>query len=94
MTVQSLPKRVRISLEVVFREMSVGAVLVDLDGERHYGLDEVGTRMFQLLDKHGDVLEVIAILLSEYDIEEMQLRADLAGLIQKLVEFRLADVEA
>ena len=50
--VLSLPERVRVSPELVVRKSNDGAVLVDLAGQGYYGLDRVGVRMLQLLEKH------------------------------------------
>lgn len=77
----------------MLHETSDGAVLVDLGTEGCYGIDEVGTRMLQLLDENGDVAETVAALLQEYDVQEAQLRADLEGLIQRLAALGLVVAE-
>ena len=52
--------------------------------DRYYHLDDVGTRMWQLLAESGETESVVSQLLAEYDIEEETLRQDLAALITKL----------
>lgn len=89
----SLPKRVIPSPEVLFRELEGEAVMLDLGSERYYGLDEVGARIWQLLDEHHDVETVVAQVLSEYEVEEEQLRSDLADLIENLVDAGLVTIE-
>ncbi len=89
----SLPRRVIPSSDVLFRELEGEAVMLDLGSERYFGLDEVGARVWQLLDEHHDVETVVAQMLAEYDVEEEQLRSDLAELIDNLAEAGLVTVE-
>jgi len=88
----SLPKRVIPSPDVLFRELEGEAVMLDLGSERYFGLDEVGARIWQLLDQHHDVETVVAQVLAEYEVGEEQLRRDLADLIENLVDAGLVTV--
>ena len=88
-----LPKRVVIPPDVLSRELDNEGVLLNLETERYYTLDDVGMRMWQLLAERGDVETVVAQLLDEYDVDEATLRRDLADLIARLVEAELVTVE-
>ena len=88
-----LPKRVVIPPDVLSRELDGEGVLLNLETERYYTLDDVGIRMWQLLAEHGDVETVVAQLLDEYNVEQATLRHDLADLIAGLVEANLITVE-
>lgn len=88
-----LPKRVIPSSDVLFRELEGEAVMLDLGSERYYGLDEVGARIWQLLEEHHDVETVISEMLAEYDVEEEQLRSDLSVLIENLADAGLVTIE-
>ena len=90
---QELPQRVRLSPEVLFRELEGEAVMLDLETERYYGLDETGTRIWQLLDEHGETEAVVAQMLCEYDVAEEQLRNDLVSLLGELAEAGLIRLE-
>ena len=91
---KTLPRRVAPSPEVLFRELDGEAVMLDLDSEKYFGLDEVGTRIWQLLDEHRDVETVVTHLLEEYEVEEEVLRQDMADLIERLVDAGLVQIEA
>lgn len=88
-----LPQRVTLSPEVLFRELDGEAVMLDLETERYYGLDEVGTRIWQLFAEHQDTETVVAQMLAEYEVEEEQLRQDLAALLGELAEAGLVRFE-
>ena len=75
--------------DVLFHELAGEAVLLNLESGKYFGLDEVGTRMWQLLAEHGQIEPVIQALMAEYDVEESKLRSDLLDLVNNLVEHGL-----
>lgn len=75
---------VTISPEVLSQEVSGEIVLLDLQSENYFGLDEVGTRIWQLLQKDGEVQAVFDTLLHEYDVDAAQLKSDLTILLSEL----------
>ena len=77
---------VRISDNVVYRELAGESVLLNLTSGIYFGLDEVGTRIWDLLAEHRDSEKIIPMLIAEYDVDEAQLRRDVAGLIAQLSE--------
>ena len=88
-------RRVQISPEVLFQEVSGETVLLDLKSESYFGLDVVGTRMWGLLQSGSTLGEVVEALLSEYEVDRETLESDVgklledleqAGLIQYVVE--------
>jgi len=79
------PRRVVVAPDVVFRQVSGEAVILDLASERYYGLDETGTRMWVLLAEAGDLAIVHERLLEEYDVDPQVLRHDLADLVARLL---------
>jgi len=77
----NLNQTVIFSPEVISQEVSGETVLLDLESECYFGLDAVGTRIWQLIRASGDLRTIYSTLLDEYDVEETQLRADLEALI-------------
>jgi len=69
---------------VLFQTVADEAVLLNMDDNRYYGLDDVATRMWQLLMEHGDEEAVVRQMLEEYDVEEMVLRQDFAALVAEM----------
>lgn len=83
---------VTMSPDVLFQDLEGEAVLLNLANEKYYGLDDVGTRMWQALEEHGHVETVVLRMLAEYEVDESTLRKDLADLIGKLSETGLVSV--
>ena len=69
---------------VMFRELDGEAVLLNLQNEMYYGLDEVGTRMWQLLTTSDSVQAAMNTMLEEFDVSPQTLEQDLADLITEL----------
>lgn len=89
----TLPGYVEIPSDVLFQELQGEAVLLNLQTERYYGLDPVGTRMWQLMTENGDVAAAFDQLSKEYEVAPDRLREDMAQLLAKLSELGLLKVE-
>ena len=76
--------KIQVSGDVVTRNLMGEAVLLDLAAGVYYGLDRVGTRIWQLLEQHEGTEPIVRAMLDEYDVEEPRLRADLERLIREL----------
>jgi hypothetical protein len=88
------PKRVSISDAVIFQEIEGECVLLNMTSEQYYGLDDVGTRMWQLLSEHGRPAAVLEQLRKDYGVDEGTLRRDLGAFIADLQAEGLVEVEA
>jgi hypothetical protein len=75
---------IHISKDVLFQELAGETVLLDLASESYFGLDEVGTRIWQLLQAGQGEAEIIETLLDEYEVERQELENDVAELLEKL----------
>ncbi len=82
----TLADHVTISHEVLFQELDGEAVLLDLASESYFGLDDVGTRIWQLLQEHGSLRKVFDTMLDEYDVEPERLEQDLLKHIGELAD--------
>jgi hypothetical protein len=86
-------KRISISPNVLVRELGGETVVLDLKTERYLGLDEVGTRMWNLLLASGSIESASKALLQEYDVEPSRLEGDLRQFVDKLIDHGLVTVE-
>ncbi|MGE0705571.1 MAG: PqqD family protein [Vicinamibacterales bacterium] len=78
------PGRVRPAEHVLSQELEGETVLLNLETERYFGLDRVGTRFWQLLTEHGSSETVVTRMLEEFEVEEAALRADVDRLLEAL----------
>jgi hypothetical protein len=71
---------------VIFRILGDEAVILNLATGTYFGLDSVGSRIWQLITEHGSEESVIETLGTEYEVEEGRLRQDLDHLIRQLMD--------
>ena len=79
-------KRAVVPDNVLFRELEGESVLLDIETETYFGLDEVGTRMWSRLTESPSVQQAYDILQGEYDVTPETLKSDLTELIERLAD--------
>ena len=77
--------RLRVSDDVVFRELDGEAVILNLESGTYFGLDEVGTRFWQLIEQDERIDTALATLEEEFEVTVEVLRADIERLVLALV---------
>jgi hypothetical protein len=93
LTLKLESQKVTISKEALSQEVNGETVILDLKSESYFGLDEVGTRIWQLLQEHGDLQQTFDAMLDEFDVDEEQLHQDLNELVGKLEEAGLISLQ-
>ncbi len=88
----SFNRCVRVPDHVLFRELEGESVLLNIKNENYLGLDDVGTRMWNVLTTSASIQEAFKTLLQEYAVEEDRLSSDLNEFIDKLVEHDLVRI--
>jgi hypothetical protein len=71
---------------VICRELSGETVLLNLESGVYYGLDAVGTRVWQLLVQGCTIAAVCETMVEEYDVAPDVLRDDVVRLVGELRE--------
>ena len=82
----SFSDRVKIPDDVLISKLQEESVILNLDSERYYGLDDVGTRILSVLTTSDSIEAAYQTLLREYDVDGRVLRQDLTELVEKLAE--------
>ena len=88
----SFEQRVSLPSEVLISNVSGESVILNLNSERYFGLDEVGTRMLSVLTTSDSIQTAYQTLVDEYDVENEVLREDLINLVHQLVEQGLLEI--
>ena len=80
------------SKEQISSEIVGEAVILNLKSGVYYGLNEVGNRTWNLIQKPETVKGIKNTLLEEYDVEPESCEQDLLALLQELEAVGLIDV--
>jgi Coenzyme PQQ synthesis protein D (PqqD) len=86
------PSRIEIPPRVLFRDLDGEAVLLQLDSGKYFGLNEMGTRIWELLARYGELEPVCRALLDEFEVPEDQLRREVRAFLDALAACRLVDL--
>lgn len=87
MSTQSFPlARVRHADRVLSQTLAGEAVLLDLNTEQYFGLNALGTRIWELIGELGDTRPIFETLVAEYDAPAEVIADDLRDLLSRLVQ--------
>ena len=75
-----------ISSEAMSQVIGGETVILDLHGEAYFGLNPVGTKIWQLLQDTSRPIEILDSLEQTYDIDRSDLEQDLDELLQQLLD--------
>jgi Coenzyme PQQ synthesis protein D (PqqD) len=89
----NLNQTITLSPDVISQEVSGETVLLDLESENYFGLDEVGTRIWQLIKETNDLQIIFNTLLDEYEVKEDRLQQDLDVLLSEISGLGLVTLE-
>jgi hypothetical protein len=80
----TMTKTVSLSPDALFQEVNGELVILDLASEKYFGLNQVGARIWLLLESGKTLAEAQNVLLEEFDVEPGQLSSDINQLLEQL----------
>ena len=81
----SFSDRVNVPDDVLISRLQEESVILNLDSERYFGLDEVGTRFLSVLTTSDSIEAAYQRLGDEYHVDGKVLRQDLLELVESLI---------
>ena len=78
---------------VFAQEVDGEMVLLDMASENYFGLDAVGSDIWQLLQEGKTLQETNDTLIEMYDVPPEQLKKDIVEFVQKLVDAGLVQLQ-
>ena len=85
----NLSDKVTIPAKVMARKVGDETVILDLANGTYYGLDPVGTRIWQLMAEGQTLVQVCEVMLAEYEVTREDIERDVRALVQTLLERQL-----
>jgi hypothetical protein len=89
----SLDFTVVVSGNQVSSELGEEVAILDLKAGMYYGLDSVGARVWELIQRPKSIREIWNVLLEEYEVDPERCERDLLALLQRLVDEGLVEVQ-
>ena len=84
---------VRQSEEQVSAEVDGEVVMMSVEQGNYYGLDEVGSRIWELVETPSTVTEVCDALVAEFDVDRATCEGDVIRFLQEMADQGLVAVD-
>jgi predicted PhzF superfamily epimerase YddE/YHI9 len=81
-----------VASDVLWNEVEGELVLLDLNSEKYFGLDETGTAIWKAVTRAPTIEDAYQELSAIYEVEREELRADLKSLLQELIDRGLLEI--
>lgn len=87
-----LTARVRLAEDVLMQNVGDDAILLNLNTENYFALDEVGTRIINTLQESDSLKEAVGKLVGIYDVDASKLTSDAIRLVEECKQHGLLQV--
>ena len=77
----------------IFREMDGESVILNIQTGTYCGLNTVGTRIWQIIQKPISVTGIRDTLMEEYNVEQQRCEHDLLTLLNKMASLKVVEVD-
>lgn len=85
---------VRRRSDLVVRTVGTDSVMMDVESGYYFALDEVSTRIWELLEQPITFPRVAEILVAEYEVSEERAREDVIVLFKQLLANKLIEPQS
>lgn len=85
--------KVRLPEEILFQEVDGGTVLLNAVNGEYYGLNEIGTRIWERLQQGQSPAELVDSLLQEYEVSPELLGRDVGRFLEHLQTRGLIEIQ-
>lgn len=80
--------------QLLASDIETEAMLLDLNSERYYAMDDIGTRVWHLLAQPCQVAQICETLLTEFEVDPSICEQDVLAFVQRLSDARLIRIVA
>jgi hypothetical protein len=78
---------------MLFNEIDGEVVMLSIENSEYYGMDKVGSRIWQLLEKPLSFKELVTLLMNEYEVDEDLCRHDTLEFVRKMSDKQILILE-
>jgi hypothetical protein len=88
----NLNSKIKIDSTVFAKEVDSEMVIFNANSEQYFGLDEVGTTIWNYIEQSKDLKVVLNNMVEKYDAEKSTLERDLSIFVKELEKSGLVEV--
>lgn len=75
--------------DLLYNEIDREVVMLSIENSEYYGMDQVGSRIWEILEKPVSLKQLISSLTEEYEVNDQQCAEDIQNFLQGLVRKNL-----
>jgi hypothetical protein len=75
--------------DLLFNEIDDEVVMLSIENNEYYGMDKVGSRIWELIKQPVSFKVLVAKLMEEYEVSEQQCSEDILTFLNKLTDKKL-----
>ena len=75
--------------DLLFNEIDGEVVMLSIENSEYYGMDKVGSRIWELLEKPLSFKGLVVKLMEEYEVSEEQCAEETMAFLKKLTDKKL-----
>lgn len=75
--------------DLLYNEIDGEVIMLSIENSEYYGIDKVGSRIWELLEKPVSLKQLISRLTEEYEVSEQQCAEDTLAFLQGLIRKNL-----
>ncbi len=76
----------------VSTDLGKEVIILGVDSEEYYSLEEVGARIWGLIQEPKTVMDILDTLLDDYDVEPKRCERDLLAVLQEMADEGLIEI--
>jgi len=85
----SLTTTIKRNPELISSDVDGEKVMMNVENGEYFGLDSVGSRIWELIEKPTEVDKLIESLLKEFEVDRKECEADTLEFLNQLLEKKL-----
>ncbi len=90
----SFDTRISVSTDLLVSKVSDEMVILNYSNETYYGLNRIGSRVWDSLTKGNSILDIYEIFRSDFKVPKEKLLRDILNLVEQLLKQGLVTVTA
>jgi hypothetical protein len=75
--------------DMLFNEIDGEVVMLSIENSEYYGMDKIGSRIWELLEQPLSLNELLGKLMEEYEVSDQKCKDDTLAFINKLKDKKL-----
>ena len=80
--------------EIIASEIDGQIVMMSMENDAYFGMENVASRIWKLIENPVSVNELCQKLIEEYDVSELQCQADVIQFLQEMAEKKVVSIAA